>query len=419
MKTKQPKMIKLIKLFIILFAALTFGQEYAVEGEIHSLQEDGLHRIRIPHEVRSYAATDLSDFRIWDNKGNQVPYFVQPTKTYYSTEVSNFTEFSIISSTRKADTSAAYIFKNPFKTIDQALLLISNYQGYKNYRLEGSNDQKQWFGIVNNGQLNQLNHPTQTSVYKIINFPLCTYQYLKIVFDDRNSLPLNLLKIGRNNTEKLTTVPLTIEEIPVKAIKFQEVNKKTQIQISFNRPEVINQIRIDITSPELYSRNAIFYTLKEREIKQGKEMYRQELASFSIRSDKDLVFDIPSCKEKKVYLEIDNKDNPKLEISGIQFMQKPIYIVAALKKDSDYKVTAGNLSLSAPNYDISFVANTIKSKLPIAKISSIIYTQPSITIKKRVPFWQQSWFMWSCIGLAALIIAYFAFNLLKDLNKHK
>lgn len=409
-------MIKSIKLFILLCSVATFGQDYTVEGKISPVNDNGLYRIAIPHGVRSYAENDLRDLRIYDAKGNQVPYYIEPTGSYRKTKISNFTEFSIISNTRIADSSATYIFKNPNETIEQAVLLIANYQGRKSYRIEGSHNQTEWFGIVNRGQLTQLNHPKETSVYKVINFPLCAYPFIKVVFDDRNSLPINLLKIGEAITEYENIVPVTMDEIPVDAIEFSEKDQKTEIHVRFDRPEIIDQIRIDITAPELYSRNASLYTNREREVKRSIETYRRLLATFAIRSDKALIFDLPSFSEKDIYLEIDNKDNPKLQISGIHFMQEPMYLVASLKKSEKYKVTAGNAKLSLPDYDISDVTNTMMSTLPIAQISSVVTVQPKNTAKNTSSFWQQSWFMWCCIGFAALIIFYFAFNLIKDLN---
>ena len=398
---------------------MAFSQDHAVEGEIRAVKEDGLYRIPIPQNIRSYATSDLRDLRIWDTKGNQVPYFVQPAAAYKRTKVSDFTEFNVISSTRIADTCATYIFKNPYETIEQAVLLIANYQGSKSYRLEGSNDQNQWFGIVNSGQLYQLNHPTQTSVYKVINFPLCSYQYLKIIFDDSQSLPLNLLKIGEATAETVTIVPIPMEKIPIKTIEFLEKDQITTIHANFERQEVIDQIRIDIAGPDLYSRKATLYALREREVKRTMESYKQKLATFSIRSDKDLVFDIRESIEKEVYLEIDNKDNPKLQINGIHFMQEPVYLVAALKGGESYTVTAGNNALSFPDYDISEVTQPLKSALPIAQISTVTSVQTSKTTKNTRSFWQQPWFMWCCIGFAAFIIVYFAFNLIKELNSNK
>jgi hypothetical protein len=412
-------MIKSIKLFAILWAAIAFGQDNKIEAKLGAVNQDGLYSIPIHNNVRSYATPNFRDFRIWDSKGEQVPYYVQRATADTNTNVSDFINFPIVSRTVKVDTSTTVTFKNLNKTIDQARLIIANYQGQKSYKLEGSNDLKQWFGIVNNGQLNNLSHSTETRVYKTISFPLCAYQYLKIVFDDRHSLPINLLKVGKGNTKTVTIAPIAMEEIPVKTNTFSEKGKTSQIHVGFERPEVINQIRMSIINPEFYNRKATLYTIQEHEVKHKIESYKRVLATFYIRSGKDLIFDIPTCIEKDIYLEIDNKDNPKLQINGIHFMQEPIHLVAYLKTDESYIITSGNDKLSRPNYDISSAINTIKSELPIANIGAIVYAQPVKTEKTSISFWQQPWFMWCCIGFAALIIFYYAFNLLKDLNRNK
>ena len=72
---------------------------------------------------------------------------------------------------------------------------IANYSGSKTYNLSGSNNQKQWFGLVNKGYLYNLQNAENTSVEKVVSFPLCEYKYLKIDFNDSNSLPINVLKL--------------------------------------------------------------------------------------------------------------------------------------------------------------------------------------------------------------------------------
>ncbi|MDN3667239.1 hypothetical protein ACFFU1_06620 [Algibacter miyuki] len=406
-----------IKLLLMFCVTMAFGQKHTVEGEIKPVTEAGLHHIPVPYNFRTHATADLRDLRILDTQGNQVPYFLKSVTAFKTTQVSDFTEYAVISSSRVTDSTSTYIFENPDKAIKQAVFLIANYQGNKSYKLEGSNNKTKWFGIVNNGQLNNLSHPEDTQVYKVINFPLGAYRYLKVVFNDKHSLPINLLKIGKVSAEKETISPIKMDDIPVKTISYSEENKKTLVHITFERPEVIHQMKLNITEPALYSRNATLYTLKSREEKHNKETYKNFIATLSIRSDNDLVFNIPTTVEGELYLEIDNKDNPKLEISSISFMQKPVYMVAALKPQTTYRVTAGDKALNFPDYDISEVANTLKNMLPTATITSINTVKQTGKAVAEISFWQQPWFMWCCIGVAALIIAFYASNLIKDLNK--
>ena len=417
MMRKQQRMKTSIKLLLMFCVTMAFGQKHAVEGEIKPVTEAGLYHIPVPYNFRTHATANLRDLRILDDKGNQVPYFLKSATAFKTTQVSDFTEFTVISTAQETDSSSTYIFENPDKSIKQAVFLIANYQGSKSYKLEGSNNKKKWFGIVNNGKLDNLSHPEDTQVYKVINFPLGAYRYLKVVFNDKQSLPINLLKIGKVSAEKETISPIKMDDIPVKTISFLEEDKKTKVHITFERPEVMHQIKLNITGPALFSRDATLYALESREEKRNMETYRKVISSFSLRSDKDFVFDIPAALAGELYLEIDNKDNPKLQISSITFMQKPVYMVAALKPQTTYKVTAGNKALNFPDYDISEVVNTSKQTLPIATIGSVTTLKQNIESVTETSFWQQPWFMWCCIGLAGLIILYYASNLIKDLNK--
>ena len=75
MKIKKTMMKKLTRLFIFLLTTTLFSQQVKIEAELTSIANNGLHKIKIPHTMRSYLQDDIRDFRIWDVKGNQVPYF--------------------------------------------------------------------------------------------------------------------------------------------------------------------------------------------------------------------------------------------------------------------------------------------------------------------------------------------------------
>jgi len=398
---------------------MAFGQKHTVEGQIGNVDKTGLYSIPVPQQVRSHATRNLRDLRILDSNDNQVAYFLEFAKPYEKKEVSNFTAFPIIEKTNITDSISSYIFKNPHKTIDEIVFLIANYQGRKTYKIEGSNNNKTWFGLVNNGQLNNLSDPKETSLYKIVSIPICSYKYVKVIFNDKNTLPINILKIGKATAETKKVLPIEMDNIPVQSINFSEENKKTIIEISFERPEVINEIKIDVASPELYSRQATLYTIKEHEVKHKIKTYKQTLKTFYIRSDKDLVFDVASISEKKLFLEVENNDNQKLEFKSITFFQKPVFLVASLKEDMAYKLVAGNKALNFPDYDISEVARVSLHTLPITEVFNLKIEKPQNPVQPTKSFWQKPWFMWLCIGFAALIILYFAFGLIKDLNKSK
>jgi hypothetical protein len=126
-------------------------------------------------------------------------------------------------------------------------------------------------------------------------------------------------------------------------------------------------------------------------------------------------FELPQLFEKEITIEIDNQDNPALEITSIDLAQLPVYLVADLKTNQNYTLKTGNATLSAPSYDL---ANNANSNLPTASFSELntIENQHS-TQNTNTSFWQNKYFLWFCIAAAGLVTFYFSASLLKDMKQ--
>ena len=408
-------MHKLLNYILLCSSTMLMAQQTQVTGTITKVTTpNGLHKIEIPPLVRSYAAADIHDFRIMDVNNEQVPYFTHRDSN--ETRISDFTDFEIISQNKIPDSSSTYIFKNPNKELKKMVLSIANYTGSKQLNIQGSNDQKEWFGLVNSQQLYNIKSLTSTNSYKVLKVPLTSYPYIKIVFDDRHSLPINLLKIGTAKTivQKVELNPIPVKEVTTTQL---EKEKKTLVKVRFEHPETLHQMYFTISAPEFFNRKTRVYTLATKMIKNKKETYKKYLANFVLRSDGTRRFPIPIEFEQEFYIEIENGDNPKLQIAEISFFQEPLYVIANLKKGEEYRITAGDKRMKAPNYDLSYFKNRTTGTLPNVTITNVQYSTPEIiTETKEASLWQQSWFMWSCIGLAGIVVAYFASSLIKDLK---
>lgn len=406
--------MKQIKLIIaLLFVNLSFAQ-HTTSAKLLDVTIDGLHEIVLPNEIRSFSNRDLRDLRILDSKGKEVPYFIREKRSNFITR--EYGEFEIISKITLKDSNSTVIVKNPNKTIQEMVFTIANYSGSKTYNLSGSDNQKQWFGLVNNGYLYNLQNAENTSVEKVVSFPLCDYKYLKVDFNDANSLPINVLKIGEISSN-LTSRGLQEVTIKSKAISELTNEKRTQLHVTFNNKEIINQIQFKVASPELFNRNATIYKMSTRVVKEKTETYKKVLTRINLRSDLDNIFNIPEIFENNIYIEIENKDDSSLTFEDVLFFQKPLFVVAALKTNEKYSIVTGDKKLKAPQYDITSFKNSISNTLPKARIAQITQSTKTEKKVKTTSFWQQPWFMWLCIIIAGLIILYFTTSLVKDLKK--
>ena len=139
-------------------------------------------------------------------------------------QTENFEAFTLVSKSRIPDSNSHYIFENPKGEINALIFSLTNYAGSKRIQIEGSYDNEKWFGLVNDMILSDLNNPNSTQINKIVRFPLASYPYLKIRFNDKKSLPINLLKVGTSvNIIKKTTLDI-IESSEVNRLEEGKTN---------------------------------------------------------------------------------------------------------------------------------------------------------------------------------------------------
>jgi len=404
------------KFIVFVLAINGLFAQHKTTAKIETVQENGLHKIALSAEIRSFSKEELDDFRILDAKGMEVPYYFIPQEP--SAETPHFfSECWIISKTVLPKNKTSLIFENPKTAIDSIVLCITNSDVTKPYRISGSNDQKEWFGLVNKARLDELINKEETIVFKTINFPLTSFRYIKIEFDDKKTLPINVLKIGYFASK--TTFSTLLEIIP-KNIKILQipVEKKTQIYIAFDNPQIVNQISFEITKPNLFQRNAQICVNPKRARNQKGAVFPETLTNFELNSNQKNSFSIPQLFEKNFFIEIDNRDNPALTLSKIRFFQNPVWVIADLKANEKYTITTGNPKLQSPEYDLENFKNTLGNNLPEAKIYNIKHLNSQKKARNSTSFWQQSWFMWLCISLGGIVILYFTTSLVKDMKNN-
>jgi len=418
---KNLKMMKLkrnrLLLLTLLASSHIFAQQFTAKAKLSTIKEDGMHSIAISPEVRSFSKIDLSDIRIFDANNLEVPYYVFQDSRETSTI--NFEGFPIISKEIVPNKSSIIVVENKgSQVIDEVILNISNSKLSKRCNISGSNDKNQWFGLLDKYNLGDLENTTSTDVFVNISLPLSSYRYLKFQIDDTNSAPINLLKIGgfKHSSFSSQLILIQPDNIDFKNIKSE---KKTQITVSFNDRQVLDNIDFKISKPNFFKRSARILIVRTLENEKNKEeRYLETLIEFELNSNGENTFKLPSIFEKEIIIEIDNQDNQALEFEHINFGQLPIYLVADLKANEKYILKTGDATLSSPSYDIDNFKINGTSSLPVATVSDLelipIESESSVEEKS---FWQQKWFLWLCIGIAGIALVYFTSSLLKDMKK--
>ena len=411
------KTVNLLPFIVFLILpSLLFSQDFTVEGKISGIKTNGLHSVLITPEIRSLSNENLSDIRIFDSKNRETPYFL--TNDFKTTSTA-FEEYKIISKSNVVNKSSSVVFENSSnKNITELTLAISNSDVEKSYNISGSNDLSEWFGLVNNRLLYDLSDSENTFIYKNIPVPNNQYRYLKIDFNDKKTLPIAVLKVGKFSSQ---TSSSALQEIKKEDFKIQEFpkEKKTRITFKFENSQAINQISFTIKNASLYRRTAKIIVNRSEVYKKRKKNYEEILEKFELASNTTNTFSIGELREKEFYIDIENQDNQPLSIAEVKLFQLPIYAVADLISGENYTLKAGNLNLLEPHYDLSSFQNSISKALPEAQITAITKIKNvQKTTAKNTAIWSQPWFMWVCIGIGGLIIFYFSLSLIKDMKKN-
>lgn len=408
-------MKKFNKVLFLLFTSWCTAQNYT--GNLQPVAKDGLTKIVVEPELRSALQNNWDYFRILDSKGNEVPYAVNTRKT--SEKGTVIRDLKILSKSSSPNVSTSIIIANETKTkFDQLTLTIANTEVVKTYSISGSDDQNQWYGLVNNETVGDLYSSTATEVKRDFSFPLNNYKFLRIDFVDKKSLPIQVLSASATiNVDAQNLALLELKDFK-QTITQNKSEKTTIIDLQFKTKQVIDGLKFNISEPQFYRRNAEILVNKTRLRNRKQESYRESVASFQLNSKTQNQFRITEVFEKNMSIEIENQDSSPLVINEIKLFQEPVSLISELKASEKYTIVVDS-TLSTPQYDLSYLDDTIQAPLPETQITNLEKYNAKNKENTEDSFWKTPLFMWICIGFALVVIAYFSKGLLKDLGNNQ
>jgi|GEM_PF-334492 len=404
------------QLFIFL-GLCAVAQTFAYEGPLTGIKENALYKIPLTPDLKKYMSADLHDMRIYDRLNREVAFVL--LREPLLKDKQDFISYEIVSQTHFKNYSEIIVKNISKEKISNIAFNINNSDAHKYCSIEGSEDQKQWYSVSARQELSLAYNTSYTNTYKCIYFPLNDYLYFRLRVEDWNSEPL---KINSAGYFKNSVIAGKLNEIQfTKKVKENRVKKISEIQLFFGNNQEVNRIDFKIKSPRFFMRHARIYVNKEQKQKHKTITYRDVLFEFDLSSDKVLFFDVPSLNEKDLFIEIENKDNPPLEIERITCQQLSSYLVCDLDSKNKYVLKCGNVKLNFPEYDLVNFVSTIPQLMPeasVEKLKEIPDSKKSETqAVKEKTFFERKEFLWLCLGLGAVVVLFFSVSLLKDMGK--
>lgn len=401
----------IILLLPVMLFSLCLNAQFRYIAALDSVKETGFYSIAITPELSSYLKTDLSDLRIIDEKKQQIPFILDRP---YERRTHHHLLFDqkIISKITTVSNTILQI-ENPGKEeLSNLIFELKSAAAERIASLSGSDNNKDWFVILDNVLLQKSDEYTDTSHQQRINFPASTYRYFKLTVYNNKKEQLNILKASSSMAIASIDTIQPFFENPQP--KFSQIDNGiySLVKIMSYRPYQISMIRPVITKPWLYKRQVKIFTKIKNSL--AETWFSQPHHSLTITSDEFSGFGIPVIQADTLYLIIENGDNPPLRLSSISTGIINRTIIAYLEKDQSYTLLLDNPKASTPAYDLEHFKDRIPrhSSLNVKKISALPQTRPVPEQKEIYKKW-----IWPVIILVIALLSFMTWKLTADMKK--
>ena len=413
-------MNKLTLAIALLFSSSCFAQieGYSFKRPLNKVEKEGYYAIPLLPEVMARTKSNLSDIRLYniqESDTTEVPYLVEWMGT---TIKEGAIQFELINDTYNEKCCSYVTLKFPKKqTINQIKLTVADPNFDKRLKIEGSNDNKQWFTIREHMRIVGFQNANESYSYTTLNFQNTEYAYFRIKFDDDGSSRISVIEAYAFENQLIQG---QYSELKIEGKK-QTENKKektSEIIVDFPFTYLINYITIKSNSKTDFYRNINVYG-SDGTYKTGKgEIENWYMINTSVFSSlEDNVINCSNSKTKKLKIEIINYDDEPIELSEIKAFSEQCRLIANLPVSDNVYLTYGKENDNSPNYDLVH----FKDKIP-KELSNVDYGAEQvkiISINKPEQLIENKMWLWIVMGLVIAVIGYFALSMLKKEQGNK
>lgn len=387
------------------------AQPFQFKWKLDSVRKSGFYDILISPEISSKTKVDFSDLRIVDELGNNTPHLIQPSGKKWLEQL--FREFPIVSNTLGDSSQSILILSNPTgQPTTQLKIFLQNSSVSRPVSLSGSKDGKQWYIIDDKLQLNRSYEQYRDQYVQDLDIPLSNYQFFKLVVNNLNNDPVNILKAGSYlNIDYKSINPYISNPQPL--FRQTDTAKETIIDLNWPSPVHVDKLSFLIDAPKFFNRQVSIYLINRKA--DGTIEKGSKVGSFTLRSGRDNSIDFPRIKTSQLLCVIENDDNPPLRVKEISGYQFSFRVVAYLENNHQYSLLMDNPTATSPNYDLSSFKDSIPALREIIQTVGKIEKNDSLPSEKNEE--TSKWWIWPAIFVLIFSLSFLTYRLVMDMKK--
>jgi hypothetical protein len=353
---KLPKLIVLLILAGLAIPTLAQENSWLYRRKVTGVGQEGWYSIILPPDIFTHTSDTFDDLRILSisNDTLEIPFVLNVKETEYESES---VSLSIMNESRK-DGIYYVTFLNSGKAINQIDLEFEEGNYFATVRLEGSQNNKQWFQVVDEQKVFSIDNSFEQYRYNELHFPVSNYDYFRVAI--KSQLPLHFIRGSfRNYQERPGRYNTVGHEWKVKQDKRA---KQTVAELKLDHYQPVSKITLDIPSNKDYYRSARIeimadsFKTEKGWIKNYTEVYNGYFTSIHPNE-----VNFTNSLASEVRVTINNLDNAPLEIKDIKVEGPVVELTASLLSGPETFLYYGKKDSYKPSYDIEHFRDKIPS----------------------------------------------------------
>jgi len=406
-----------ILLFFIVLQLYAVAQKtgFNFQASINNVKADGFYTIVLTPSINAHLKTDYSDLRIVNDSSRWVPHLLRKPETEHANK-SVIYKLKIVKK-ENSPIATDLIVQSTELTTSNLLLEIKNSDAERSCTLTGSDDLKIWYTINDSIRIRPLGNNSEANSNFSIKFPPCNYKYFKIYISNNGKAPFQIIGAATettdttfNATKKIPSYYPSIEN-PVCLVSQKDSGSISYIKVVQTAPYHFEKISLKIGGVKYYSRKVDLYlpvSATHSFLNPG-----QLFQSFTISNNSTLQYKLPICNATTFYLIIHNEDNLPVIVEQVKTYSKYREISAWLEIGNAYKLVMDNTEAVTPNYDLKEQIN-LHERFPIAETGPIKSLGPTFAV--TVAANNNKWLIWLGIGMAVIVLCFFTYKLVREIN---
>jgi Protein of unknown function (DUF3999) len=402
-----------ITYILCLFCTSLFGQikNYSHSREISGIKEQW-HSIKLSNDIYGKIEADYSDIRVFGinskNDTIEAPYILKFKEGNISQKE---IKFKLINQSKNAS-GYFYTFEIPNDNTVNQLDIDFNILNFEyNIRLEGSQNQKEWFTVLKDYRILSIKNSNTDFKFTKLVFPDIKYSYIRLFIPSNKDPQFSNVKIIQNSKTEGNAHTCEIKKtnyLQEKSNKQSIVFVKLKNLQPISKLKIYTQNKFDFYRPIEIQKLVDSFKINKQWSYNFETICKGTLNSFDLSE-----FNFSNTAAKDIKIVIDNQDNEALKIDSIVVLGNDHVLKVRFGEAATYFLAYGNKNAQMPKYDIEHFSDKIPENLSNLSLGDEKAILNSTKTSSQALFTNKIW-LWIIMLVIIALLGWFSFKMIRQ-----